>query len=218
MIETIVKGGVMMIPLLVCSVAVLAVVIDRVKVFYENSKYDIRELRAELMKLMAEDRVQDAITLCSSTPGPISAVLLVGIQSYSKMKALKAAPEALRIMISKAMEDYFPHALNAVEKRLNVLSTIGSAAPLLGMAGTVLGMIKSFESLRGAGALEAGLVAGGISEALITTAAGLLIALAAVIPYNIFMSSVEKINLEMEDASSEMVDFVVTRTEQEVNT
>ena len=83
------------------------------------------------------------------------------------------------------------------------------------MAGTVLGMIKSFESLRGAGALEAGLVAGGISEALITTAAGLLIALAAVIPYNIFISAVEKINLEMEDASSEMVDFVATRAEQE---
>ena len=215
MIETIIKGGVMMIPLLACSIAALAVILDRVKAFYDNSKLDTRALRAEIMTLMAEGRVQDAMTLCSSTPSPISAVLLVGLQSYVKMKSVKAAPEALRIVISKAMDDYVPRALSAVEKRLNILSTVGSAAPLLGMAGTVIGMIKAFESMRGAAALDAGLVAGGISEALITTAAGLLIALGAVIPYHNFMSAVEKDSLEMEEASSEMVDFVTMREERE---
>lgn len=215
MIEYIIKGGSMMVPLLACSIAALAVIIDRVKAFYENSKLDTRALRAETMTLLAEDRVSDAITLCASTPCPISAVLLVGLQSYVKMKSVKAAPEALRIVISKAMDDYVPRALSAVEKRLNVLSTVGSAAPLFGMTGTVTGMIKAFEAMRGAAALEAGLVAGGISEALITTAAGLLIALGAVIPYNMFMSAVENVSLEMEEASSEMVEFITMREERE---
>jgi biopolymer transport protein ExbB len=76
------------------------------------------------------------------------------------------------------------------------------------MAGTVLGMISSFESLSSAAALDASLVAGGISEALITTAAGLLIALAAVIPLNIFTTMSENIELEIEDAASELVETV----------
>lgn len=215
MIETIIKGGVMMIPLLACSIAALAVIMDRLKAFYDNSKLDTRALRAETITLLAEDRVSDAMTLCASTPSPVSAVLFVGLQSYLKMKSVKAAPEALRIVISKAMDDYVPRAVSAVEKRLNVLSTVGSAAPLFGMAGTVLGMIKAFESMVGAAALDAGLVAGGISEALITTAAGLLIALGAVIPYNMFMSAIENISLEMEEASSEMVDVVTMRAERE---
>lgn len=214
MIETIIKGGPLMVPLLACSIAALAVLIDRAKAFYDNSKIDTKALRAEIMALLEENRVSDAITLCSSTPSPISAVLLVGIQSYEKMLSVKATPEAMRIVISKAMEDYMPRVLTTVEKRLNVLSTVGSAAPLFGMTGTVTGMIRSFEAMRGAASLDAGLVAGGISEALITTAAGLLIALAAVIPYNMFMSAVEGVSFEMEEAASEMVDFITMREER----
>ncbi len=214
MIETIIKGGSMMIPLLACSVAAVAVIIDRLKAFHDNSKLDTRALRAQVMTLLEENRISDALTLAASTPSPISAVLLVGLQSYDKLLSVKAAPEALRIVVSKAMEDYMPRALSAVERRLNILSTVGSAAPLFGMAGTVMGMIKSFESLRGAAALDAGLVAGGISEALITTAAGLLIALAAVIPYNMFMTAVENISLDMEESAAEMVDFITMREER----
>ncbi len=214
MIETIITGGIMMIPLLACSVAAVAVIIDRLKAFHDNSKLDTRALRAQIMTLLEENRLSDALTLAASTPSPISAILLVGLQSYEKLLSVKATPEALRIVVSKAMEDYMPRALSAVERRLNILSTVGSAAPLFGMAGTVLGMIKSFESLRGAAALDAGLVAGGISEALITTAAGLLIALAAVIPYNMFMTAVENISLDMEESASEMVDFITMREER----
>ena len=79
------------------------------------------------------------------------------------------------------------------------------------MAGTVTGMIQSFDALATAGALDASLVAGGISEALITTASGLLIALSAVIPLNIFTSMSQTIELEIEDAASELVEFVTMR-------
>jgi biopolymer transport protein ExbB/TolQ len=114
-------------------------------------------------------------------------------------------------IMEKAMDGYAQQAMKAVEKRFNVLVTIGSAAPLFGMTGTVTGMIASFGAMSAAG-VEASGVAAGISEALITTAAGLLIALAAVIPYNVFLSMSERIDLEIEEAHSELLEFVATRT------
>ena len=166
------------------------------------------------MTLLAEDRVDDALTLCAGTPSPVSAVLLVGLQAYERIRQVGGNAESIRSIMGKAMEDYSSHALNAVEKRLNVLSTVGNSAPLFGMTGTVTGMIASFDALQKMG-MDAGAVASGISEALITTAAGLIIALIAVIPYNIMMSSSEKIALEIEESSSELVDFLAMRAEKQ---
>ncbi|MBI3987285.1 MAG: MotA/TolQ/ExbB proton channel family protein [Lentisphaerae bacterium] len=208
MIETIIAGGSMMIPLVACSVVALAVLLERGVAFYANSRIDTRALRAQVVAFLEEDRLNDAMTLCASTPGPISAVILAGIQSLAKMRKIRAAPDTVRAIVGKCLEDYAAHAISAVEKRLNVLSTIGNAAPLLGMTGTVTGMIASFGALAGAGALDAGAVGAGIAEALITTAAGLLIALGAVIPYNYFMAQSEGIGLEIEEASAELLDFV----------
>ncbi|MFW5839535.1 MAG: MotA/TolQ/ExbB proton channel family protein, partial [Planctomycetota bacterium] len=111
-------------------------------------------------------------------------------------------------------EDYSDHALAAVEKRMTVLSTVGYAAPLLGMCGTVVGMIRSFSAMADQAATGGGgAVAAGISEALITTAAGLIIALMAVIPYHYFNSKVETIDLEINETVAELLDHVVTRVE-----
>ncbi len=211
MLEKIIEGGYMMFPLLVCSVLALGVFIERSMAFYRNSKIDVRSLRAEILTLFSEGRIEDAIVLCASTPGPISAVLLVGLETYRKLQSINESAESVRTIMQKSMEDYSLHAMSAVEKRLNILATIGNAAPLFGMAGTVTGMIQSFDALATAGALDASLVAGGISEALITTASGLLIALSAVIPLNIFTSMSQTIELEIEDAASELVEFVTMR-------
>ncbi len=210
MLETIIKGGPLMIPLLICSILALAALLDRLWAFHANSKIDVRALRSGLMELLAEGRVDDAVVLVSSTPGPVAAVLLAGLQSYLKLKQQGQPVEIIRSVMGKAMDDCSLHAMSAVEKRLNILSTVGNSAPLFGMTGTVTGMISSFESLAGAAAMNAGLVAAGISEALITTAAGLLIALAAVIPYNMFTSTADKIALEIEEAASSLLDFVTT--------
>lgn len=213
MLETIINGGPLMIPILICSIAALAVLMDRGMAFYRHSKIDNRSLRANVLKLLEENRVQDALNLCASTPGPLSAVMLVGLQSFVKKGKLSITAESLGNLVGKAMDDYTSHALQAVESRFNVLSTVGNAAPLFGMTGTVTGMIKSFGALAGAGALNAGIVGAGIAEALITTAAGLLVALMAVIPYNLFMAKTEKLNLEIDQAVAEMVDFIILRSE-----
>jgi len=211
LLETILKGQVMMIPLAVCSVLALAVFLDRVMAFYRNSKVDVRALRSQLMKLLREHKVKEAALLSANTPGPISAVLLAGLQSY--MKLLKRTPENTRITVGQAMQDFAHQSLGTVEKRLWILATIGSAAPLLGMTGTVTGMIKSFQNLAQSAGVDAGAVGIGISEALITTAGGLIIALGAVIPYSIFVSMSDRIELDIEEASAEMLDLLATEVD-----
>jgi len=209
MLQLLYDGGYLMIPLALCSILTLAVLVDRAHAFYQNSKIDTRALRARVLELVAEDQVDEAALLCGNTPGPVSAVLLAGLQSYRRHRELAESTESLMAIMEKAMDDYAQHAMSAVEKRFNVLATIGSAAPLLGMTGTVTGMIASFNELAQAG-VEASGVAGGISEALITTATGLMIALFAVIPYNVFLSMSEGIELEIEETSSELLDHIAT--------
>jgi len=171
LLETILKGRFMMIPLLACSVIALAVILDRLMAFYANSKVDVPALRSHLMRLLREHKVKEAAALCANTPSPVAAVLLAGLQSY--MKLLRRTPENTRITVGQAMEDFMRQSIAMVEKRLWILATVGTAAPLLGMTGTVTGMIKSFQNLAQSAGVDAGAVGIGISEALITTAAGI---------------------------------------------
>jgi len=215
MLEILIKGRWMMVPLLACSILVLSVFIDRARAFWTNRRVDSRSLRSRILALLEAGQLSEAASLCAQTPGPVSAVILTGLKSYAKHKRIIRRAESVTNVMEKAMEDYSQHALSAVEKRLGVLSTIGAAAPLLGMTGTVLGMINSFEKLAGAGGLDPSVVAVGISEALITTASGLLIGLAAVIPYSFFSSMSDKLALEIDEAQTELIDFVATRLENE---
>lgn len=212
MLEYIIQGKSMMVPLLLCSIAAVAVIIDRARAFLAHAKIDVRALRAKVLDLVARDHIDDAAQLCATTPGPVSAVLLAGLQSYAKHRALNDRPESVIAVVEKAMDDYSQHAMSAVEKRLNILSVVGNAAPLFGMTGTVTGMIAAFVGMKEAGVSNEA-VAGGIAEALITTAAGLLIALAAVIPFHYFTSVADNIDLQIEEATSELLDFLATRVE-----
>ncbi len=214
MLKNLILGGPMMIPLMICSIITIGACIDRAVAFYRNSQIDHRELHGEVLSLLAEGRLDDAMTLCATTSGPVSAVLLVGLQSYRKLKDRGEGAHTLRTLVGKAMDDYSLHAMSAVRKRFNILATVGTASPMLGMAGTVLGMINSFGAMQQHG-MDATKVAGGISEALITTAAGLLIGLVAVIPLNYFTSMTESIELEVEDASSELVEYIAMQAEEE---
>jgi len=206
MLEKLIMGGIMMIPLMVCSVVMVAVLIEKGRAFYLNGKIDVRALRARIMELLHEGRIDDAMTICTGTPGPVSAVLLVGLQTYKKTLAVNASLDVQRALMVKAMDDYTPQVIHAAEVRLNWLATISNVAPLFGMTGTVTGMIRSFGSLSGAGSLDAGAVGAGISEALMATAAGLIIALCSLIPYNGFMNRIEKLNLQIGEAASELVE------------
>jgi len=211
MLEHLLKGGFMMIPLLACSLVSLAVVYDRWIAFRKNRKIDTRSLRSKVMEALRNDNLSAAIDECKATGGPIATVMLAGLRSYGQLREKGESSETMRMVVGEAMEDYSSQALSIVNKRLDVLTTIGSAAPLLGMTGTVLGMITSFSGLADAGSMGgSGEVADGIAEALVTTAVGLIVALAAVIPQSIFNRWSDEIDIEIEEVTTEFVEFILT--------
>jgi biopolymer transport protein ExbB len=212
MIEQILLGGPLMIPLMLCSLVGIAVVYDRWFSFRQNRRIDIRSLRARIQARLSEKNVAGAISECEATGGPVASVLLAGLRSYKQLLDKNESTDIMRQVVAQVMQDYSAQAMSVVNKRLDVLTTIGMAAPLLGMTGTVTGMIASFAGLAEAGSSGGGggAVANGIAEALITTAAGLLIALAAVIPQSVFFRWADEIELEIEESTCELVEFILT--------
>ena len=202
----------MMVPLVICSLISLAVVYDRWQAFRLNRQIDTRSLRSRVLAHLRENNIDAAIGECEATRGPIASVLLAGLRSYSHLKGKDEASDTMRLVVGQVMEDYSAQAMSVVNRRLDVLTTIGVAAPLLGMTGTVTGMIASFAGLAEAGSVggSGGVVADGISEAMVTTAVGLIVALFAVIPQSVFNRWSDEIELEIEESTSEVVEFILT--------
>lgn len=212
MLDTLIKGGPVMVPIMACSLVSLAVVYDRWCAFRENRRIDTRALRSKVQANLRSDDIEAAISECATTGGPVASVMLAGLRSYQQLREKKEGPDTMRAVVTQVMEEYSVQALSLVNKRLDVLTVVGTAAPLLGMTGTVTGMIGSFGGMAAAGASGAGggVVAAGIAEALITTAAGLLIALSAVIPQSVYNRWSDEIELEIQEANSEIVEFILT--------
>jgi biopolymer transport protein ExbB len=212
MLEHLLKGGPMMIPLVACSLVSLAVVYDRFMAFRANRLIDTLSLRAKVLASLRESNIDAAISECATAGGPVASVLLAGLRSYQHLLGKNESSETMRLVVGQVMEDYSAQAMSVVNKRLDVLTTVGTAAPLLGMTGTVTGMIVSFAGLAAKGSMAGGggVVADGIAEALVTTAAGLIIALTAVIPQSVFNRWSDEIELEIEESTADFVEFILT--------
>jgi biopolymer transport protein ExbB len=212
MLEHMLKGGPIMVPLVMCSLISLAVVFDRWQAFRGNKRIDTRSLRSKVLSHLRNNDIEKAVSECESSRGPIASVMLAGLRSYSHLHGKEESSETMRLVVGQVMEDYSAQAMSVVNKRLDVLTTIGVAAPLLGMTGTVTGMIASFAGLAEAGSVggSGGAVADGIAEAMVTTAVGLIVALAAVIPQSVFNRWSDEIELEIEESTSEVVEFILT--------
>lgn len=207
MLEYILDGGLLMYPLVACSIVALAVIIDRVRAF-RAAEADTVALRRQIVNCLDDGRVDEAVRLCRQSHGPVAAVLLAGLDRYRKLLARGRAIAEIETSVKETMEDYAPHAMEPLETRLNILSMIGSVAPLLGMTGTVTGMITSFNTMAEMGGMDAGGVAAGIAEALITTGAGLLIAIPSVVAYNVLSKRIDRYVLEIEQTMKDLMDFI----------
>lgn len=207
MLKYILDGGPLMWAILLESVIALAIVFDRLKAFKIASR-DTTAMRKMILQLIESARIDDAIRLCQETKGPVAALLMVGLERYRKLLRMGRPIQEIKEDVSQSMRDYSAHVVDALEKRINILLAVASTAPLLGMTGTVTGMIKAFGAMAGAEMLSGGVVAAGISEALITTAGGLLVAVPTVMAYNLLVNRVEHYILMLEDAATEMVDFI----------
>ena len=197
----------MMLPLLACSVFGLAVIIDRARAFRAAGSAH-EALRKHVAEDLAEGHVEAATLRCEQTGGPVAATILAGLRRYKTLTAAQRRPDEVETMVSKTMEEYAPKALHGLQKRLNYLVLIASISPLLAMTGTVTGMIRSFDVMAASAGLDPGAVAGGIGEALITTAAGLLIAIPAVVAYSVFTKRIDDYTATMESSLSDIVDFI----------
>jgi len=192
------QGGWAMWPLLFSSVVALAVILERFWTL-SRARVNVRKLMGQIVGALKEHGVDGAIEVCQRTRGPIAAILHAGL-----MRARKG-PEA----VEKAIESAGTIEMSFLQRGLIVLASVANVAPLIGFLGTVSGMIRAFNDIAAAEQVSAKIVAAGISEALITTAAGLLIAIPTQISNNFFISRIDRFVLEMEEASVELVDTLV---------
>jgi biopolymer transport protein ExbB len=155
-----------------------------------------RKILGDVNQLLAEQKIDEAVQLCESSDSPASNILAAGLE--------RRAEGTDRVM--KAIENQGLLELSKLEKGLVVLATLTNIAPLLGFLGTVIGMIIAFQAIEVAGEVEATLVAGGIKVALLTTAAGLAIAIPVSIAHNYFVSRIDGLVVDMEESAQKMID------------
>ena len=197
-VEQFQKGGFMMWPLLLLLVIGIAVMIERFWTL-TRARTNVRTLMSRVLTALRNEGVDSALAVCESTRGPIPAILHAGLRrSNISVEATEKAIESAGVV-----------ELSFLEKGLLVLATIANVAPLLGFLGTVSGMIGAFDAIAAADQVNAKLVAGGISEALLTTFAGLLVAVPMSIGHNFFVSMVDRFVIEMQETSADLVDTLV---------
>ena len=213
MLTYILDGGPIMWPLLFLSILSFAIIIDRIRAF-RAAGAGFQDLRREVNQDLLDAKLDAAIERVEASDGPVAACLLVGLQRYRKMQNRGRLPEEIEMAVSKTMEDYAPKAISGLEKRLNLLVLIASVSPLLGMTGTVTGMIRSFAQMAQDAGLDPGAVSGGISEALITTAAGLTIGIPALVFYSLFRGRVQKHIAELEAAATHLMALLHSQVER----
>ncbi|MBA7677134.1 Biopolymer transport protein ExbB [subsurface metagenome] len=202
MFNIIIKGGVLMWPILLCSIIALAIILERLYHFY-RIRINIPEFFSSIRGLLRKEKVQDALDLCQKTPAPVARVLTCGIQNHKEDPTVQ----------EKAISRVGSWEVRGLEKHLRGLATIGNITPLIGLLGTVVGMIKAFTKIQELGGrVDASVLAGGIWEALLTTAAGLTVAIPTLVAYHYFEGRIDNMSSWMKEVASELLEFLGTKS------
>ncbi len=191
-------GGILMWPILACSVVALGITIER---FFSlrRASIDTREFMDVMRGVLRQNRIQEAVSICDETEAPVSRIMKAGILKHNRSKQ----------DIREAIEDAGHLEVPRLERYLSAMATCAHIAPLLGLLGTVAGMIKAFAQIQNKqGLVNPSDLAEGISNALVTTAAGLTVAIPTLVVYNYFVTRVDNMVLEMEISSSELVELL----------
>jgi len=203
MLDVFEKGGFLMYPIFICSLIAVTIFFERM--FYLKSvKTKSNRFVLRVKNLVKKGSIELAISACRKSPTPISKIMMTGLIKFGQG----------RDEMKEAIEDSANQEIPVLERNLSTLSTIGNITPLLGLLGTVFGMVKAFNviAVMGVGKPEA--LAGGISEALLTTAFGLSIAIPTIVVYNYLSHRVDKLIRDMEVNCVDLVDLL---TYQETN-
>jgi len=196
-LELIKAGGLLMWPIIACSVIAMAIVLDRLW-SYRTKRVIPSLLLAQIWQLQKKGEITPAHIGKIREGSPLGRILAAGLLNRNHS----------REVMKEAIEEEGRQVVHELDRYLNTLGTIAAIAPLLGLLGTVIGMIKVFAAITTAGVGNPSVLAGGISEALITTAAGLSVAIPALIFHRYLTGRVDRLVLAMEDQALKMVEVM----------
>jgi biopolymer transport protein ExbB len=195
--ELVKSGGWLMLPIIACSIVALGIVIGR---FWSLQRKKVMPdyLMKQILQLHKESKLNLADLGKLKGSSPLGRILAAGLVNRNHDK----------VVMKEAIEEVGRQVVHELERYLNTLGTIASISPLLGLLGTVIGMIKVFSVIVTAGVGDPGVLAGGISEALITTAAGLSVAIPSLMFHRYFSGLIDKLVIGMEGQALKMVEVI----------
>jgi biopolymer transport protein ExbB len=197
MFEIVKAGGIVMVPIILASIIAVAITFERLWSLREQRVVPV-ELTDKVWQWIENRALTDKQILALEQHSPLGRVLAAGISNRHRDRA---------VMIG-AIEDAGRHVTHDLERYLNMLGTIAAISPLLGLLGTVSGMIRTFRAITVAGVGNPGAMAGGIAEALLTTAAGLMVAIPALVAFRYLRGRVDALVIQMEKESIKLVQAI----------
>ncbi|QEW06512.1 MotA/TolQ/ExbB proton channel family protein [Nitrincola iocasae] len=197
MFELIKSGGWLMLPIIACSVAAMAICFERLW-FLKTGRVIPQGLLAEVWELIRSGEMTPERLRVISEGSPLGSVIVSGVRNARYGREI----------MKDSIEESASHVIHELERYLNPLGTIAAVTPLLGLLGTVIGMIKVFTAIMIQGTGNANVLAGGISEALITTAAGLSVAIPALVMHRYFQRRIDTLVITMEQEAVKLVEVL----------
>ena len=192
-------GGPILWVLVIISIGAFAVVLERIVFFAMNEKNVGNNFKDEILSLVASKKLDEAIALCDTKKSCVASAVKKFLQKAPKGIDVQDYEFILKEITIKETSPY--------ESRLNLLASVISISPMLGLLGTVTGMIRAFTNISKYGAGDAAIVADGIAEALLTTAAGLMIAIPVIVVYNYLNRRLEKMENEIDDVVTNIINI-----------
>lgn len=202
MVDYFVQGGTFMWPILFCLVLGIAISIERF-ISLTRASVNTRKFLSDVMVAMDKGGTDEALKVCSKTKGPVASIFHAG---------LSRADRGLE-NVEKAITNAGSIEMAFLERGMIWLSTFITVAPMLGFTGTVAGMIAAFDDIKRANDISPSIVAEGISIALLTTLFGLVVAIILQLFHNYFISKIDRLVIDMEETSAELVDHLVAKEE-----
>jgi biopolymer transport protein ExbB len=200
------KGGWLMIPIAIFSLISLGIFLERLLVL-RRSQINFNAFLLKLRQQIINKDIQRALKLCADSKSPIARIMETGIRRHDQT----------REEIKDSIESAGRAEIYQLEKGFGTLATISGVAPLTGFLGTVTGMIRAFMRIQELGGnVNATVLAGGIWEALITTAAGLIVGILTLLAYNYLVAKVQRFVFQLEVGSSNLLELLTTKSENEV--
>lgn len=197
MFEIMKSGGIVMVPIVLCSILALAITLERLWTL-RDQKVVPEELTDKIWQWVENRTLSDKQVMALQQHSPLGRVLAAGLANRHRD----------RLVMIEAIEDAGRHVMHDLERYLNPLATIASISPLLGLLGTVMGMIRTFRAVTISGIGDPSALAGGIAEALVCTAGGLIVAIPSLMAYRYFRGKVDGLVVDMEKESLKLVQAI----------